>query len=84
MKALALGADAVGIGKPYLYGLAAGGTEGVDRVMTILKIEMERAMGLLGVGSVEELKQNGHKLIKRRGMSARDGVGARYSSAGII
>merc|ERR1711997_311004 len=82
-KALALGADAVGIGKPYLYGLAAGGTEGVDRVMTILKVEMERAMGLLGVGSVEELKQNGHKLIKRRGVSSRDGYGARYSKSGI-
>lgn len=84
VKALALGADGVGIGKPYLYGLAAGGTEGVDKVMTILKVEMERAMGLLGVGSVQELKQNGHKLIKRRGVSSRDGFGARYSKSGII
>ena len=102
VKALALGADGVGIGKqrccssvsntnnfpfkgkPYLYGLAAGGTEGVDKVMTILKVEMERAMGLLGVGSVQELKQDGHKLIKRRGVSPRDGFGARYSKSGII
>ena len=84
VKALALGADGVGIGKPYLYGLAAGGTEGVDKVMTILKVEMERAMGLLGVGSIQELKQNGHKLIKRRGVSSRDGFGARYSQSGII
>ena len=42
VKALALGADGVGIGKPYLYGLAAGGTEGVEKVMTILKVELER------------------------------------------
>ena len=84
VKALALGADGVGIGKPYLYGLAAGGTQGVDKVMTILKVEMERAMGLLGVGSIQELKQNGHKLIKRRALSSRDGYGARYSKSGII
>ena len=84
VKALALGADGVGIGKPYLYGLAAGGTQGVDKVMTILKVEMERAMGLLGVGSIQELKQNGPKLIKRRDVSSRDGFGARYSKSGII
>ena len=35
-------------GKPYLYGLCAGGEAGVDRAMDILKEELERAMGLLG------------------------------------
>jgi len=84
VKALALGADGVGIGKPYLYGLCAGGSEGVIRVMDILKIEVERAMGLLGVGSIQELKKEGPGLIRRRPVSSRDGVGARYSSAGII
>ena len=81
---MALGADGVGIGKPYLYGLCAGGSEGVIRVMDILKVEVERAMGLLGVGSVQELKKEGPGLIRRRPVSSRDGVGARYSSAGII
>merc|ERR1719382_2057393 len=82
VKALALGADGVGIGKPYLYGLAAGGTEGVDKVMTILKVEMERAMGLLGAATVDELKKKGPELIRRRGVSSRDGFGARYSKSG--
>ena len=83
-KALALGADAVGLGKPCLFGLGAGGTEGVIRAMGILKEELERAMGLLGVGSVEELKKEGPNLIKRRQVSARDSRGARESKAGII
>tara|TARA_B110000858_G_scaffold174989_1_gene208008 strand:+ start:1601 stop:2977 length:1377 start_codon:yes stop_codon:yes gene_type:complete len=65
-KALALGADSVGVGKPYLYGLTAGGTEGVIKALNILKVELDRAMGLLGVGTVEELKLNGTNLIKRR------------------
>lgn len=71
-KALALGADSVGVGKPYLYGLAAGGTEGVIKALDILKVELDRAMGLLGVGSVDDLKKRGPGLIKRRPQSARD------------
>jgi len=71
-KALALGADSVGIGKPYLYGLAAGGAEGVIKAIEILRVELDRAMGLLGAGSVDDLKKNGHKLIKRRPGSVRD------------
>ncbi len=46
--ALALGAKAVLIGRPYIYGLAAGGAEGVERVITILRDELERAMALTG------------------------------------
>jgi len=83
-KALALGADGVAIGKPYLYGLAAGGKEGVSKVFDILRIELDRAMGLLGVGTIQELKQEGHKLVVRRDVSARDTIGARYSKAGLI
>jgi len=71
-KALALGADAVGVGKPYLYGLAAGGTDGVIKALEILKVELDRAMGLLGVSNVDDLKKRGHTLIKRRPGSARD------------
>jgi 4-hydroxymandelate oxidase len=46
--ALALGAKAVLIGRPYIHGLAAGGAEGVERVITILRDELERAMALTG------------------------------------
>merc|ERR1712125_112768 len=71
-KALALGADSVGVGKPYLYGLAAGGTEGVIKALNILRIELDRAMGLLGVANVDELKKRGPGLVKRRAASVRD------------
>jgi len=65
-KAIALGANGVGIGKAYLYGLAAGGTPGVRKVFAILKRELEIAMGLLGVASVEELRARGPELVRGR------------------
>jgi len=71
-KALALGADAVGVGKPYLWGLAAGGEAGVSKAYEILKVELDRAMGLLGTPTVAALKKEGPSLIKRRGGSIRD------------
>jgi L-lactate dehydrogenase (cytochrome) len=71
-KALALGADSVGVGKPYLWGLAAGGSEGVIKCYEILKVELDRAMGLLGTPTVAALKKEGPSLIKRRHASARD------------
>ena len=71
-KALALGADSVGVGKPYLWGLAAGGTEGVIKAYEILKVELDRAMGLLGTPTVDALKKEGPSLIKRRHGSIRD------------
>lgn len=48
LKALALGARACMIGRPYLYGLAAGGQPGVERVLGLLRDEIERAMILSG------------------------------------
>ena len=48
LKALALGARAVLIGRPYLYGLAAAGQEGVTSVVNILRREFEMAMALTG------------------------------------
>lgn len=83
-KALALGADAVGVGKPYLYGLGAGGTAGVKKTFEILRLELERAMGLLGIGSVSALKRDGRDFVRRRPASSRDGQGARYADSGII
>lgn len=58
VKALALGADAVMIGRPYLYGLAVGGEAGVVGVLEIFREEIARALTLLGVGSVAELDRS--------------------------
>ena len=55
VMALALGARAVGIGRPYLWGLAAGGQEGVERVLELLRSEFERTMALLGRAGVGEI-----------------------------
>jgi (S)-mandelate dehydrogenase len=55
VKALALGAEAVQLGRAVVYGLGAGGSAGVDRALQILTTEMTRALGLLGCNSVAEL-----------------------------
>ena len=55
VKALCLGARGVGIGRNALYGLGAGGQAGVERVLEILKGEVDTAMRLLGAGTVAEL-----------------------------
>jgi L-lactate dehydrogenase (cytochrome) len=65
--ALALGADGVLIGRPYLYGLGAGGSAGVARVLEILGAELRRTMQLLGVTSIEQLRAHGPDLVRRRG-----------------
>ena len=57
VKALALGAKACSIGRPYLYGLAAGGESGVVRAIEILREEVRRTMALLGVTSVQQLSK---------------------------
>lgn len=56
---LAMGADFTMIGRAYLYGLMAGGREGVDRTIEILTSEIVRTMKLLGVASISELN-SGH------------------------
>jgi isopentenyl diphosphate isomerase/L-lactate dehydrogenase-like FMN-dependent dehydrogenase len=55
VKALALGAQAAGIGRPYLWGLGAFGQEGVERVLELMRIETRAAMQQCGVRSVREL-----------------------------
>lgn len=55
LKALALGANACSVGKAYLYGLAAGGQRGVERVLTLLRTELERDMALLGCRTLSDL-----------------------------
>lgn len=56
VAAVAMGADFTLIGRAYLYGLMAGGREGVDRTIAILRSEITRTMALLGVSSLEELE----------------------------
>jgi isopentenyl diphosphate isomerase/L-lactate dehydrogenase-like FMN-dependent dehydrogenase len=56
LAALALGADFAYIGRAYLYGLMAGGQEGVERTLEIMRGEMIRTMKLLGVNSLDELE----------------------------
>lgn len=55
VKALAIGAKAVFVGRPYLWGLGAFGQPGVERVLEILRTETRVAMAQCGVASVKEL-----------------------------
>ena len=55
VKALALGADMVFVGRATLFGAAAGGEPGIARALELLRSEVERVMALLGCNSVEEL-----------------------------
>jgi L-lactate dehydrogenase (cytochrome) len=62
LKALALGARACSIGRPYLYGLSAGGQAGVTKALDILKSELVRAMQLCGCTDVRDI---GPELARR-------------------
>ena len=55
LKALALGAGAVFIGRPYVWGLASFGQPGVERVIDILRIELELVMKRCGARSIAEI-----------------------------
>ena len=55
LKALALGAKAVGVGRMYLYPLAAAGQPGVERALGQMRAELERGMKLMGCTSVDQL-----------------------------
>jgi isopentenyl diphosphate isomerase/L-lactate dehydrogenase-like FMN-dependent dehydrogenase len=55
VKAICLGADWVGLGRLYCYGLAANGAAGIERVVELLEEEMKEVMGLLGVTSLKQL-----------------------------
>lgn len=58
LKALSLGAKAVGIGRMYLYPLAAAGQPGVERALGLMKAELERDMKLMGKTSIEQLSRD--------------------------
>ncbi len=58
LKALALGASAVGIGRPYLWGLGAFGQRGVARVIKLLSAELGADMGMAGVAKISQIDRS--------------------------
>lgn len=76
VASIALGAKFTLIGRAYLYGLMAGGRQGVDRTIAILRSEIERTMALLGVSSLDELEPR-HVTQLTRMVPVADSVGAR-------
>ncbi len=78
-RALALGARAVLIGRPYLYGLAVGGERGVRIVLDILRDELTRTLQLLGRQSVAELDRSS---VLASGESAQRGCDNAQGSLG--
>jgi (S)-mandelate dehydrogenase len=71
IKALALGADAVFAGRAVLYGVAAGGKDGARRALDILREELVRDLGLLGVPSIAELSPR--LLVRSKQLREGDG-----------
>ena len=55
IKAMALGARAVFIGRPFLYGLGVAGEAGVTRVLDIIRAEADTTLGLMGVTDITTL-----------------------------
>jgi isopentenyl diphosphate isomerase/L-lactate dehydrogenase-like FMN-dependent dehydrogenase len=66
LKALALGATAVCIARPYLYGMAAFGQRGVERVVELLRTELALDMGLAGTPNLAAIDRS---LVRIRGGS---------------
>ena len=62
-KAIALGADAVLIARPYLYGLALAGSEGARDVVANIIAEFDLTMGLSGLTSVAEIGRDALRQI---------------------
>ena len=61
LKALSLGAKACSGGRMYLYALAAGGQQGVERAIGKLREEIERDMILMGINSIDQLSRKNIK-----------------------
>ena len=65
MKALSVGAKACSAGRLYLYALAAGGQAGVERVLSQMKLEIERDMKLMGVTKISQLNRDNLRFRKQ-------------------
>ena len=63
VKAVALGATAVMFGRPYVFGLAAGGPAGVARVLELLEAEIDRVLALLGVAHLDDVRGRADDLL---------------------
>jgi len=66
VKALALGASGVLLGRAYVYGLAAAGEKGVARILAHLAEEVSLTLGLMGLTSIAELKARGRAALRPR------------------
>jgi lactate 2-monooxygenase len=64
VKALALGAAAVGVGRPYAYGLALGGADGAEHVLRSILAEADLLMAVNGYPTVEALRQAGARRLQ--------------------
>ncbi len=78
--AIASGADGAMIGRPYLYGLGAAGQAGVESVLRILEEGLTRTMALLGVTSIEQLREQGPRIMGEAAALRRELVGQCRSS----
>jgi len=63
VRALALGARAVLVGRPALWGLALGGADGVAEVLGLLHSELDRALALCGIPTVDDLRGQAASLL---------------------
>jgi L-lactate dehydrogenase (cytochrome) len=63
VKAIALGANACMVGRPYMYGLAANGTVGVEKIIQILQVEMDATMALMGRPTLESLDASAVQIL---------------------
>jgi isopentenyl diphosphate isomerase/L-lactate dehydrogenase-like FMN-dependent dehydrogenase len=70
VKALALGAKAVLVGRPWVYGLAADGDRGVGRALEIFAEEIDRTLALLGVADVQDLRPANVRLDRAFGLAS--------------
>ena len=61
-KALALGATAVGIGRPYIWGLGSFGQQGVERVLDILQRELRIVMTQMGAAKIADISRSSLEL----------------------
>jgi L-lactate dehydrogenase (cytochrome) len=66
LAAVALGAQFTYVGRAYLYGLMAGGQDGVERALEIMRTQMVRNMKLLGVNSLDELTPKHVRFLNRQ------------------
>jgi len=66
VKAIALGADGVMLGRAYTFALAAAGERGVADIVTSLREEIDKTLALMGIASITQLKERGSDVVHHR------------------